>query len=124
MSLSARISAGGLILALAGCAVVNVQTAGKDDVEITRGLGIVSVQVKPGAGAVVVESVSLGLINSADGFSLGYRAASTAAVARDSCRLIVWVSTYGQLKELNELLQDRTDVCVVRTHYSKKGETR
>jgi hypothetical protein len=123
MSLCARLSCTGLIAALAGCAVVNVQTAGKDDVEITRGLGIVSVQVKPGAGAVIVESVSLGMINGADGFSLGYQAASTAAVARDSCRLIVWVNAYGQLKELSDLLQDRTDVCVVRTDYSKRGGT-
>ena len=106
-----------LVLLLTGCAVVKVHTSGKDDVEVKQGFGVVSLQINPSAGAVVVESRSFGMINGADGFSLGYRAATMAAVARDSCRLLVWVDTPGQLAELKGLLQDRADICVVRTEY-------
>jgi hypothetical protein len=65
----------------------------------------------------MVDSVGFGAIHGFDGLSLGYHAASTAAVARDSCRLLVWVRTDEQLKELKELLENRTDVCAVRPEY-------
>lgn len=110
---SARSAPALLLLLLAGCTVVNVHTAAKDGIEVTRGLGIVSLQVKPGAGAVLVDSVGFGVINGPDGVALGYRAATTVVLAHDSCRLLVWVNTEGELKELKDLLQ-REDICVVR----------
>lgn len=97
-----------------GCAVVRIQTADKDDVEVKRGFGIVSVKIKPGAGATVVESTSIGAINGFEGFALGYHDSTVAAFASDGCQLIVWIKTNEQLKELDELLSDRTGVCVVR----------
>jgi hypothetical protein len=93
---------------------VNVHTASKDDIEVRRGLGIVSLQVAPRAGAVVVDSVGFGAMHGPDGFALGYRAATTAALPRDGCRLLVWVKTEGELAELKGLLQERADICVVR----------
>ena len=96
------------------CAVVRVQTASKEDVEVTKGLGFVSVQVKPGAGTVLVDSTSFGAVTGFDGFALGYHRASFAVIAGDRCQLVLWIRTNEQLKELNELLRDRTDVCVVR----------
>jgi hypothetical protein len=62
----------------------------------------------------VVESTSIGAINGFEGFALGYHDATVAAFASDDCQLILWIKTNGQLKELDELLGDRTGVCVVR----------
>lgn len=101
-------------LALGGCAVVRIQTAGKDDVEVKRGFGIVSVAIKPSARATVIESVSLGVIKGLEGFAVGYHSATIAAFAGDSCQLILWIKTNEQLQQLNELLRDRTGVCVVQ----------
>jgi len=110
------------MLALAGCAVVRIQTAGKDDVEVKRRFGIVSVEIKPGAGATLVESTSLGAINGFEGFTLGYRSATVAALAGERCQLVVWINTGEQLQELDQLLRDRTDVCVVRPEETVKGK--
>jgi hypothetical protein len=107
-------------LALAGCTVVRVQASGKGEVEVRQGVGIVSIQILPGAGAVVVDSTSFGAINGPEGFTLGYHSATTAAIKRDGCHLVVWIHTGEQLKELKELLQDRTDVCAVRPQYTKR----
>jgi hypothetical protein len=101
-------------LGLAGCAVVRIQTADKDDVEVKRGFGLVSVKIKPGAGATVFESTTFGAINGVEGFALGYHDATVAALALEHCQLVLWIKTKEQLKELDELLRDRTDVCVVR----------
>jgi uncharacterized protein YceK len=105
-------------LGLEGCAVIRIQTAGKDDIEVKHRFGIVSVEIKPGAGATIVESTSFGAINGFEGFVLGYRDATMAAVGREHCQLVLWIKTKDQLKELGELLIDRTDICVVRP---KKG---
>jgi hypothetical protein len=110
-----------LLAPLAACAIVHVHAPGKDDVQVTRGFGMVSVQAKPGAGAVVVDSVAFGVVDGFDGLSLGYRSVTGAVVARGSCQLVVWVKSDGELKELKELLQDRTDVCAVRPVYSTGG---
>jgi hypothetical protein len=101
-------------LGLSGCAVVRIQTADKDDVEVKRGVGLVSVNIKPGAVATVVESTSFGAISGYEGFALGYHDATVAAFASDGCQLILWIKTNEELRELDELLRDRTDVCVVR----------
>jgi hypothetical protein len=108
-------------LALAGCAVVRIQTTGKDDVEVKQRFGIVSVEIKPGAGATLVESTSLGAINGVQGFALGYHSAQLAALAGERCQLVVWIKTGEELKQLDELLRDRTDVCVVRPDESGRG---
>jgi hypothetical protein len=118
MRLPARAGVAPLLLAQAGCAVVHVHAPGKDDVEVTRGFGVLSVQAKPGAGAVVVDSVALGLVDGFDGVSLGYRSLTGAVIARDSCHLVVWVKTEHELKTLQQVLQDRTDVCAVRPVHS------
>lgn len=106
--------AAGSALTLAGCAVVRIQTAGKDEVEVKQRFGIVSVEIKPGAGATLVDSTSLGAINGFEGLALGYHRANLAAIAGDKCRLVVWIKSGEQLQELEQLLRDRTDVCVVR----------
>jgi len=110
------------MLALAGCAVVRIQAAGKDDVEVKQRFGIVSVDIKPGAGATLVESTSLGAINGFEGFTLGYHSATVAALAGERCQLVVWIKTGEELKELDQLLRDRTDVCVVRPDEMERGK--
>jgi hypothetical protein len=101
-----------------GCARVVVQVPTRDDVEITTRFGIVSVEIKPGVGAVLVDSTSLGAVNSLEGFVLGYHNASIASVAGDRCQLVVWIKTNEQLQELRALLRERTDVCVAGPHAS------
>jgi len=109
------------MLAAGGCAVVHVQTPGKDGVEVKQGFGIVSVEIKPGAGATLVESTTFGASNGFQGFALGYQSATVAAIAGDQCRLVLWIKTDEELKELNQLLRERTDVCVVRPDVMRKG---
>jgi len=108
-----RISVVITALTLDGCAVVRIQTSGTDAVEVKRGFGIVSVNVKPDADATVVESTSFGAINGLDGFAVGYHDATWAAFKDDSCHVVLWIDTNEQLEELSEFLRTRTDVCVV-----------
>lgn len=105
-----------------GCARVMVQAPSRDDVEVTTRFGIVSVEIKPGMGAVLVESTSLGAVNSFEGLALGYHNASIAAVAEGRCQLILWIRTNEQLQELNALLRERTDVCLVRPGATRGGK--
>lgn len=99
--------------ALVGCAVLHIQTTNKDDVEVKRGVGIVSVAVTPSRGPTVIESKTLGVINGLEGFSVGYHSATVAVFSDQNCQLILWIKTNEQLQQLNELLNDRTDICVV-----------
>jgi hypothetical protein len=102
-----------LASSLAGCAVVSVQTASKEDVEVTRGFGIVSLQVKPGAATVLVDSTTLGAISAVDGIAVGFHRANFAAIAGDRCQLVLWIKTRDQMDELDSLLRGRKDVCVL-----------
>lgn len=106
-----------LILALAqwviGCAVVRVQVAGKDDVEVKQRFGIVSIEVEPGSDTVLVDSTSFGVINSFGEFAVGYHDATMAVISADRCQIVLWIRTNDQLTRLDELLRDRTGVCVV-----------
>lgn len=101
----------GMVVGLASCSVVRIQTAGKDDVEVKRSFGIVSVEIRPGAGATVIDSTSFGAINGFEGFTLGYHSATVAAISGKHCQLIVWINTGEQLTQLNDLLRDQTNVC-------------
>jgi hypothetical protein len=105
-----------------GCAMVMVQAPSRDDVEVTTRFGIVSVEIRPGAGAVLVESTTVGAVNSFEGFALGYHNANIAAVAGGRCQMVLWIRTNEQLQELNALLREGTDVCVVRTEASRGGK--
>lgn len=105
--------AAGATLGLAGCAVVRIQAAGSDGVQVKQRFGIVSVEITPGAHATLVESTSLGAFRGFEGFALGYHNASLLALAGDRCQLVLWIRTDEQLRELNQFLRDRTGVCVV-----------
>ena len=111
------------VLGAAGCAVVTIHAASRDDVEVDSRFGIVSVQIRPRAGPVIVESTSFGAGNSFDGFSVGYRSASLAALPADDCRIVLWVRNVDDLDHLNALLGAHTDVCVAGAA-GAKGATR
>jgi hypothetical protein len=104
------------------CAVIRIQSSSNEDVEVKTRFGIVSVELRPGAGTVLIDSRSFGAINAVDGFSVGYHSASFAAIARDGCHIVLWIRTDEQLKELNGLLRDRTDICVLSPESSKGGK--
>jgi hypothetical protein len=110
------------VLAAGGCTVVHIQGATKDDVAVYTKFGIVNVELKPGARSVVVDSSGFGAINALDGFTLGYQRSTYAALAPDDCRIVLWIRSDEQLKELNKFLSDRSNVCVVHATQTK-GET-
>lgn len=106
-----------LCVLLGGCAVVNVHSSSNGDVEVTRGFGIVSVAVSPKAGAVIVESSGFGAMRSAEGSVLGYRSSTLAALPPEGCRLVIWIQTDEQLRELDSLVRAHgADLCVVRSN--------
>lgn len=108
-------------LSLCACTVVHIQGPSKDDVVVYREFGIVNVDLKPGARSVVVNSRSFGVINALEGFTVGYHSAAYAALAPDDCRIVLWIRSDEQLKELNQFLSDRSNVCVVQATPSKGG---
>jgi hypothetical protein len=107
-----KLLAAGAALGAAGCTVVTIHAASRDDVEVVSRFGVVSVRLEPRAGPVVVESTSFGASNSFDGFSLGYRSASLASWPGDGCRIVLWVRNIGDVKQLHALLGGSTDVCL------------
>lgn len=109
-------------LSLGACAVVHIQGPSKDDVAVYRKFGIVNVDLKPGARSVVVNSSSFGVINALEGFAVGYHSAAYAALSPGDCRIVLWIRGDEQLKELDQLLGDRSNVCVIQPTPSK-GET-
>lgn len=112
----------GAALAAAGCAVVTIHAASRSDVEVSTHFGIVSVQLKPAAGPVLVESTSFGASNDVDGFSVGYRSASLATWPAGGCRIVLWVRNRDDVKHLSALLGGSTDVCVAPAAAADKGE--
>lgn len=109
-------------LALCACTVVHVQGSSKDDVAVYRDFGFVNVNLRPGARSVVVNSSSLGVINTLEGLAVGYHNTTYAALAPDDCRIVLWIRADQELKELVQFLGDRTNICVVQPT-SYKGET-
>lgn len=104
-----------LALTLCGCSVVNIQVASRDEVEVTRGVGIVNVQLSPKTRAVVAESTTFGMINSLNGFAAGYHNAMMAASGEGHCGIVLWIRTNDDLIQLQQLLKDRSDVCITRS---------
>ena len=113
-----------IILALTqfvgGCTVVRIQTAGTKDVEVKQHFGIVTIEAKPGAETILVDSTTFGVINSFDGFAVGYHDASMAFMSGNRCQMVIWLKTGEQLAELDKILRDHTGVCVV--DFKQKGE--
>jgi hypothetical protein len=108
-------------LGAASCAVVTIHATSRDDVEVAARFGVVSVQLRPGSGPVLVESTSFGASNSFDGFSVGYRSANLAAMPSNSCRIVLWIRSTDDVKQLNALLGGSTDVCVAPAARADKG---
>jgi hypothetical protein len=111
------------VLGAAGCAVVTIHAASRDDVEVESRFGIVSVRLEPQSGPVTVETTSFGASNSFDGFSVGYRSASLAALPAGDCRIVLWLRNVDDMKELKALIGARTDVCAARAA-GAEGRTR
>lgn len=108
-----------IAVGLPGCVVVKVQTELKGEVEVTTHFGVVSMELKPAAGAILAEATGFGLIKGVEGFVLGYHSANVSAIAGDRCQLVLWIMSNEQLQELDMLLRDRKDLCVVWAESSK-----
>ena len=92
--------------ALAGCVQVSVTSADS----VTQGAGAVAIHFPPAQAAQIARVAGFGLVLAQDGFTLGW-AHSTYVVAPPSCQLVVWIETPEQARELQSLLEGRTDVC-------------
>lgn len=97
--------------ALPGCTVVRIQEASSGKVEVERHFGVLSVGLKPESDAVI-ESTTVGFVNTYDGMAIGFHSATVAALGAAKCRVVLWIRTDAQLKELQDLLRERADVCV------------
>lgn len=109
-------------LGLCACTMVHIQGPTPNDVAVYRKFGIVNVELKPGARSVVVDTSSFGLISGPEGIAVGYHGATYAALSPDDCRIVLWIRSDEQIKELDQLLGDRSNVCVIQPTPSK-GET-
>ena len=109
-----------LTFAISGCSVVNIQVASRDEVEVTRGVGMINVQLSPKTRAVVAESTTFGVINSFDGFAAGYHSTVLAAMGEGHCGMVLWIRTNEDLAQLQGLLKERSDVCIARSTSSNK----
>jgi hypothetical protein len=99
------------LLGLQACTVVHIEDARSGKVEVERHFGILSLELRPGTEAIV-ESTSFGLVNTYGGMAIGYHSASLATLGPGTCRVVLWIRSDEQLKELRELLRERADVCV------------
>jgi len=104
-----------------GCAIVNIHTNKADEAQVATRFGIVSVEIKPQYGAVLIESASLGAIKGVEGLAIGYHRSSILTLSDSRCQLVIWINTQEQINELEKLLHDRADVCIVRPNV-KSGE--
>jgi hypothetical protein len=104
------------------CTVVRIETPSRDDVEVQTRFGIVNLELRPGSRNLLVESTSFGAIGAFDGFSVGYRNASYVSLGQGDCRVVLWIRSDEDLQELNQLLRDRTDVCVLPATSLKGGK--
>lgn len=95
------------------CTTIRIEAQSKDDVEISTRFGIVNLELKPGGQSVVVDSSSFGAIKTFDGFTVGYHRALYAALGLNDCRVVLWIQTGEQLKELDQLLRNHSQICVV-----------
>ena len=100
-------------LATGACTTVRIQGPTKDEYEVKQRFGIVTVELKPSARAVVVDSTGIGVINALEGLTVGYHNSSYAVLPGGDCRIVLWIRTDEQLKELNQLLRERADICVL-----------
>ena len=108
-----------LAINLWGCALVKMKVASKEDVSVVTRFGIVSLVIKPDARAVIAESTSFGIVNGLTGIAVGYHNTSFAALGDNRCQIVLWIRADDELRELNSLLRDRTDVCVVPSNHQR-----
>lgn len=100
-------------LSVSGCAIVHVHGPRPGDIEVKQRFGIVSVDVRSGAAATVVEATSVGVLHGVHGLAVGYQHATQATLPPGDCRIVLWLRSAEDWKELQGLLDGRTDVCVV-----------
>jgi len=108
----------GLSMLLGACTTVRIQVAGRDDVEVRQMFGIASVEVKGDRGAVY-ESAGFGISRGIAGLSIGYQAASVALLPPERCQFVVWISSDGQVRELENLLRGHDGICVFRPNQGR-----
>lgn len=104
------------------CTTIRIEAQSKDDVEISTRFGIVSIELTPGAKSVVVDSSSFGAINTFDGLAVGYHRARYAALGPKDCRVVLWIQTDEQLREIDQLLRNHSQICVVSSTEANRSK--
>lgn len=81
---------------------------------IERSFGFASVELHPGAEAVLAEITALGYHGGPLGVSLGFHRAEIAALpGAADCRLVVWPRDSEDVARLKQLLGDAPGICVL-----------
>lgn len=111
-------------LAVSGCTVIRIEgPAG--EVEVRRELGLAVIEIRPASSPLVLEATSLGAARGIEGWAIGFRSATLAALPADRCQTVIWAHQgEAQLAQWRELLKDSTQACVLPHAFTSKGTTR
>lgn len=106
--------------ALLGCTTISI-TEKDGKVRVSRSFGAITIEMVPGSKSVLAEAVGLGYLTGPLGTTIGFSKNSFAVLGRD-CRLILWNSDKEQAKQLQELLGNHANVCIISPE--NKGESK
>ena len=101
-------------VALAACTTVTVEERG-GATRLSRHAGFLSIEVAPSSQGVAVSSMGLGLVRTPTGIVLGFNTVRMLALG-EGCRVVLWVENEEQLRLLEELLGDLSNVCVAEQY--------
>jgi len=97
-----------LLFGPSACTVLKIQQ--RDGAIETRWrVGVVSLELAPGAEGIAAESRTFGFTNGPMGFAFGYQDSTVVGIP-ETCRLVIWVSSDEELERLDELIEGE-DVC-------------
>lgn len=103
----------GVLAAATACAQVTVQ-AGDGSVSRDIRFGIVSLDLRPGTTAQIVEIEGVGIVGQNGAITLGYLSSNTVLLPAQDCRLVVWVERAADASaDLAPLLDGQPEICAV-----------
>ncbi len=110
-----------LMATISACTRVEIQKS-DGTVSINHYTGFLGVELEPKSGAQVVDVEGIGIVGLQGGYSVGYHHAQLTALPHDGCRLVLWVKTDQELRTLNDLLKDRSDICAINHNKNRGSE--
>ncbi len=107
-----------LVAACAGCTSITI--AERDGtVRTCNAFGFPNIELSPGKEAMVAEITSLGYHSGPLGISVGFNHSQFALLGED-CRIVVWMRSPEDAKQLNQLLGERPGICAASINPEEK----